>query len=66
MSNLAQVLIATSANILRVMMISTLVVEFFRSCDVKIAHLWQPWKLHGSWVTKGIDIDIITLPYSII
>ncbi|KAL7624947.1 hypothetical protein AAE478_004161 [Parahypoxylon ruwenzoriense] len=46
-----------------IMMISKLVVEFYRRYDAALAHPEQGWKVHGSWVTKqtGMDMVIRTL-----
>ncbi|KAI0380386.1 benzoate 4-monooxygenase cytochrome P450 [Hypomontagnella monticulosa] len=41
------------------MQISKLVVEFWRQFDAVKAEPEKPWKIHGSWVTKQTDMDMM-------
>ncbi|KAK6951538.1 hypothetical protein Daesc_006059 [Daldinia eschscholtzii] len=41
------------------LMISKLVMEFYRRYDAALAHPEQGWKVHGSWVTKQTGMDMV-------
>ena len=43
--------------------IGKLVVEFYRRFDAALADPEKKWKVHGSWVTKQTDMDMIVTPY---
>ncbi|KAI1389365.1 benzoate 4-monooxygenase cytochrome P450 [Hypoxylon trugodes] len=42
-----------------IMMISKLVVEFYRLYDAGLANPQRGWNVHGSWVTKQTEMDMI-------
>ncbi|KAI2768408.1 benzoate 4-monooxygenase cytochrome P450 [Daldinia loculata] len=42
-----------------ILMITKLVVEFYRRYNATLAHPDQGWKVHGSWVTKQTGMDMI-------
>jgi len=41
------------------MQMSKLVVEFYRHFDAQLAYPNREWKVHGSWVTKQKDMDMV-------
>jgi hypothetical protein len=44
---------------------SKLVTEFYRRFDARLAHPEREWKVHGSWVTKQTDMDMIVTARSV-
>ena len=46
------------------MQMGKLVVEFYRRFDVQLADPQREWKVHGSWVTKQAEMDMVVSPYS--
>lgn len=42
---------------------SKLVVEFYRYFDAQLAHAEREWKVHGSWVTKQKEMDMVIKSY---
>lgn len=41
------------------MMISKLVVNFYQRYDAVLACPEREWRVHGSWVTKQTDMDMV-------
>lgn len=41
------------------MTMSKLVVEFYRRYDAKLPDPVREWKVHGSWVTKQTELDML-------
>lgn len=46
------------------MQMGKLVVEFYRHFDAQLAHPEREWKVHGSWVTKQSEMDMVVTPLS--
>ena len=40
-------------------MITKLIFEFYRRYDAALACPKRDWKVHGSWVTKQTEMDMI-------
>ncbi|KAI1463443.1 benzoate 4-monooxygenase cytochrome P450 [Daldinia caldariorum] len=41
------------------LMVSKLVMEFYRRYDAALAHPEKGWRVHGSWVTKQTEMDMV-------
>ncbi len=44
------------------MQITKVVVEFYRHFDAVLAEPEKEWYVHGSWVTKQTDMDMVLTP----
>jgi hypothetical protein len=40
-------------------MITKLMVEFFQQYDIALAHPEKKWRVHGSWVTKQTEMNMV-------